>query len=342
VKNLRIGPRIYLIVGILLVTGIVSLAIAYQGMTEIRTTYDRTFTDRAPVARVIDNIRIGVPEERSQINSLLVPDHKKTWYAQQIKDARQVHKDFDGYMADWESNATKGASPAEQKAFAELKPALNAWWDAIDEFVVHIEKWDKTGDANERQIAFKTKDDGKLDVTQKTMQAAVAKLVEVNTAENKRAQAEAKAEQQAAMTRLATIVGLLTLFGVGCAVVISGSITGPLTDAVKFADAVAAGDFSARVVTRTGGETGELTKAIEEMKDSLVTRMEQMHEVAALVELAADGVTGTAADVIDAAQASGDASLVEKGERLAKQAGNLKGALSAFGGGSSAKKADAA
>jgi len=68
------------------------------------------------------------------------------------------------------------------------------------------------------------------------------------------------------------------------------------------------------------------------MKESLVARVDQMREVAATVEIAADGVTGTAAEVIDVAGKAGNEELVTAGEKLAHQAGNLKRALESFKG----------
>jgi methyl-accepting chemotaxis protein len=206
-----------------------------------------------------------------------------------------------------------------------------------------MKNWAATGNAADRKAAFDSNNDGAVDKTTKAVQGVLADMVKINATENAKALAEAEAEQRSAMTRLVLVVGLLTLAGVVFAIAISASITRPLKGAVRFAEAVAHGDYTARVAEHTGGETGELTKAVEEMKESLVGRVEQLHEVAAaVVELAADGVSDTAGDVIDAARASGDADLVSKGERLAKQAGNLKGALSAFGCDGASQKATAA
>jgi methyl-accepting chemotaxis protein len=342
VKNLRIGPRIYLIVGILLITGMVAIGIAYQGMTEIRATYNRAYTDRAPVSRVLENIRSTFPDMNLQIWTMLVPDMPKTFVSQQASDTVGMRASMQGFIADWEKNAVKGASSAEQAKFKELTAAMQPWFTALDDYSAHMKNWAATGNAADRKAAFDSNNDGAVDKTTKAVQGVLADMVKINATENAKALAEAEAEQRSAMTRLVLVVGLLTLAGVVFAIAISASITRPLKGAVRFAEAVAHGDYTARVAEHTGGETGELTKAVEEMKESLVGRVEQLHEVAAVVELAADGVSDTAGDVIDAARASGDADLVSKGERLAKQAGNLKGALSAFGSDGASQKATAA
>jgi methyl-accepting chemotaxis protein len=189
--------------------------------------------------------------------------------------------------------------------------------------------WARTGNTAERAIAFASNNtSGAVDMTTSAVEEALGTLVEVNAAENKKAVTEAAAEQSAALWRLGIAGAAVILIGLVAAVLIASSITRPLKQAVVFADAVAGGDLDARIEEHSGAEVGDLTRAVQQMKESLVLRMNQMREVAATVELAAEGVSSTATDVMNEAHAAGNESLAAKGEKLASQAGNLMKALS--------------
>jgi methyl-accepting chemotaxis protein len=330
--NLRIGPRVYIIVAIMVLVGVIAFAMAYQGMNDVRATYDNVTRDRAPVTRVIDNIRAAIPDMNLQVFSVLIPEFPKSFIDQQINDMGTMEKDYRAVLADWDKNGAKGASPKEQKLFTQLKADSDAWFTTIHEYAANIQTWSNTGDAAAKAAAFASNDSGAVDASTKKLQATLALLMKANATENKTVAAEAVAAQDAALMRLALTVGLTLLVGLILAVVIASSITRPVHEAVAFADDVAAGNLSAKIEKHPGGEMGDLTRAIESMKESLVARVEQMREVAATVEIAADGVTDTAAEVIDVAGKAGNADLVMAGEKLAHQAGNLKRALDSFKG----------
>ncbi|MDY0107174.1 MAG: methyl-accepting chemotaxis protein, partial [Giesbergeria sp.] len=81
----------------------------------------------------------------------------------------------------------------------------------------------------------------------------------------------AKARAQADSARLLLLVlGLIGLAcGVALAVWITRSITAPLSEAVRVAQAVASGDLSTRVEVRSSDETGQLLQALKDMNESL-------------------------------------------------------------------------
>jgi HAMP domain-containing protein len=61
------------------------------------------------------------------------------------------------------------------------------------------------------------------------------------------------------------------------------SIAGPLAKARLFAGQVRAGDLTARIERHQDDEIGDLTQAVEQMKDSVVARLDTMREVAGVV-----------------------------------------------------------
>jgi methyl-accepting chemotaxis protein len=326
---MKVGPRIYVIVALMVIGTLAIIGIAQVGMSDIRATYDRAFTSRAPIARVIDEFRSTVPDTKLQVWSLLVPDMPAEFVNQQLTDMSALKQSFVDYEADWANNAAPAASAEEKAAFDTLKTATDEMWVAIDEYNIHMWIWAKTGNTAERAIGFASNNtSGAVDVTTTAVEDALVGLVEANAAENKKAVSEAAAEQSAALMRLGLAGAAVILIGLIAAVLIANSITKPLKQAVAFADSVAGGDLDARIEKHSGAEVGELTRAVQQMKESLVMRVNQMHEVAATVELAAEGVSSTATDVMNEARAAGNESLAAKGEKLASQAGNLVKALS--------------
>ena len=69
---------------------------------------------------------------------------------------------------------------------------------------------------------------------------------------------------------LITMGVLAVLMGIGFAWWITRSITGPIRDAVKVAETVAAGDLSSIITAQGRDETGQLMHALKTMNDSLV------------------------------------------------------------------------
>ena len=69
---------------------------------------------------------------------------------------------------------------------------------------------------------------------------------------------------------LITMGMLAVLMGIGFAWWITRSITGPIRDAVKVAETVAAGDLSSVITVQGRDETGQLMHALKTMNDSLV------------------------------------------------------------------------
>lgn len=81
---------------------------------------------------------------------------------------------------------------------------------------------------------------------------------------------------------------------------ITGSIRTELNAAVATSSAIAGGDLSAKFAAHPSDEIGDLTRSVEKMRDSLVTRIDTLKEVGATVGVMADDVNSTAGDVVAA------------------------------------------
>ena len=96
---------------------------------------------------------------------------------------------------------------------------------------------------------------------------ALSKLKEDNAAKASKATTELYQTSRALM--LAFIFGALAL-GIMLGILISRSITRPLGEAVKTANAVAAGDLTSKIEVGSRDETGQLLEALKTMNENLV------------------------------------------------------------------------
>ena len=78
------------------------------------------------------------------------------------------------------------------------------------------------------------------------------------------------AQYRSGRTMLITLGVLAIVLGIGCAVLITRSITGPLAEAVRVASTVSSGDLTSRIVVASRDETGQLMGALKGMNEQLV------------------------------------------------------------------------
>ncbi|WP_293779401.1 methyl-accepting chemotaxis protein [uncultured Oxalicibacterium sp.] len=109
--------------------------------------------------------------------------------------------------------------------------------------------------------------------------------------------------------------GLAVLFAVGCAFIITRSITRPLNDAVRIASAVAAGNLTVRIHNTSRDETGSLLTALKAMSDNL-------HRIVSEVRISTDTINTASGEI-----ASGNLDLSSRTEQ---QAGALEETASAM------------
>ncbi|SNT34577.1 methyl-accepting chemotaxis protein [Noviherbaspirillum humi] len=95
--------------------------------------------------------------------------------------------------------------------------------------------------------------------------------VVINQAEQEMAGAAAAVHDIIAQSRnLIVLAAALALaFGVGLALILSRSITAPISSAVAFAKQVSVGDLTARVEVESSDETGQLLQALQDMNGNL-------------------------------------------------------------------------
>ncbi|CDG84025.1 methyl-accepting chemotaxis protein [Janthinobacterium agaricidamnosum] len=88
--------------------------------------------------------------------------------------------------------------------------------------------------------------------------------------------AQIKARYESGRLLLLSLGLAAIVLGIACAYWITRSITGPITKAVKVAEAVSAGDLTSDIVVDSRDETGQLMTALKNMNDNLVNIVGQV------------------------------------------------------------------
>jgi len=138
---------------------------------------------------------------------------------------------------------------------------------------------------------------------------ALRELNEYEEKLNAATETEANRAYASAQIWMLALVGASLLFGIGAALLITRSITGPIQRAVEVAETVAAGDLTSHIVADSRDETGQLMGALKRMNASLV-------EVVSTVRSSSDSIATGASEI-----ATGNADLSQRTE---EQASNLQ------------------
>ena len=133
-----------------------------------------------------------------------------------------------------------------------------------------------------RSRVFKEKAAGNLDVAKQLYEsemvgkrtaylASMAKLAETQRVLLDEAGAEVGRQYQSGSVMLIALGALAILLGVSCAILITRSITVPLSEAVRVATTVSAGDLTSNIVVDRRDETGQLMGALKGMNEHLLS-----------------------------------------------------------------------
>lgn len=122
-----------------------------------------------------------------------------------------------------------------------------------------------------------------IDASLKAMRAsyevhrkAIDKVVELTNQRNAADEIASKKRIDSTVILLVVIFGASLAISIFITVMISRSLTGPLTAAVKIAQVVASGDLTSKIEVDYQDETGELLQALKEMNDNLVKIVSNM------------------------------------------------------------------
>jgi methyl-accepting chemotaxis protein len=179
-------------------------------------------------------------------------------------------------------------SETEKKLFAEVGSARKSYIALRDELF----KLKRAGDAS-AAVIFDTKFIPAL----KSYEGAVQAFVDSYSRTQQAAHAEAQAAAGRTLGVLAVFGGIFVLFAAGMAFMLTRSITRPVADAVRVAEALARGDLSQKIEVKSGDEMGRLLSALKEMVEQLVQIVGGIQKSADTINVASREIAAGNADL---------------------------------------------
>ena len=278
-KNMKIGARMgigFAVVVVLLV------AIAAFGLTRLSALNQGTeliVKDRliklALATKITDNVNVIA---RSLRNSIL------------LSDPAQIKKESDRIQASRKA-IVESMDKLDQILTTEKGKALFKEAKAIRvEYVRQTDRFLKLAEEGKKEEGVKLLM-GDVRTVQQQYFTALENLEAYLTELMDKAAADAEAQY-----RLASMVMIgLTIAAVIAAVLIaffvSRSITMPVGEAVKVAEAVAAGDLTQRIEVHSSDETGQLMQALKKMNDGLLKMVGQIRAGSDTIATASTQIT---------------------------------------------------
>jgi methyl-accepting chemotaxis protein len=257
VNNLKIGTRLALGFGIVLVLAIViavaglwrlhSVAEATREMMDLPLTKERLASDWARY--VSGGIYRTSGVAKSSDPSLTA------FFAKATKDGTQISSDIINKL----EPLLKGED--EKAVYARILANRGAYLSGRDS-VMKLKAEER---ADEAAKVFEEKFIPAAD----TYQALLEQFVAVQRKELDRTAAELNRIEEDSREHVGMLSALVVLLGALCAWVITRGITRPMATAVAAARRVAAGDLTGRIDVTSSDETGQLLDALKGMNESL-------------------------------------------------------------------------
>jgi methyl-accepting chemotaxis protein len=282
-KNLKIGMRLGLGFGIVLLLLAILSVIAYSRVQMLNQEMDDMVKDKFPKTvwanDIIENVNVVA---RAARNVLLMknPDEVKKEF-ERISEARKVVSER---FAQLEKTVT---SEAGKKLIADALNLRKEFIADLDKFV-DIARSGKTEEATTHLL-------NEVRKSQLDYMTSINKLTDFQTElMNKAGEQADKAADQAA-TLILTLALAAFLIGIGFAIWVTRSITQPVNEAVAAANALAEGDLTVRIDVQGKDEVGQLMTAMQAMVGKL-------GEIIGEVRSAADNLSNASGQVSATAQ----------------------------------------
>jgi methyl-accepting chemotaxis protein len=280
-KNLKIGVRlitgfatVLVLLGVVAFLSITRLAALSEEVTDIvEDKYPKTI-------QAIDVVRALNMVSQINRNLLLITDPAEI--QSQMTRMAEARKTITDNIARLEETVT---SDEGKKLLATMNSRRAAYVEQLNKFLPMVQ-------TNQREAAVKFLYTDMRGVTSGYIES-VRTLIDYQDALMVKAGKHATEVYESSRTLLITLSIAAILLGIFFALLITRSITRPVSEAVIIADKIAEGDFSMKIDTSAKDEVGQLLSAL----DKAVTAVKNMSaEASRLAQAAVDGKLSTRAD----------------------------------------------
>jgi methyl-accepting chemotaxis protein len=257
--NMKIGKRMALGFGLILLIMVVLIWEGISGMSDINKNLDRIVK--------VNNVRIDLCTDVIadlngifiNIRNIVISDDtaKKNDYLQRIEKFRS---DYNEKLKKAEEMTSKDDKKAFE-IFANIKNAMTAV-SPLNNKVIELAMANKSADAG-ALLSMEAAPAGRK------MAEEVDKLSDHNQERNKMRYEEAVKEYTSSRNLMFGLGGVALLIGIVTAIFLTRGIVTPLNEAVRVANSLAQGDLTISVESKSKDETGVMMAAMASMVDKL-------------------------------------------------------------------------
>jgi methyl-accepting chemotaxis protein len=257
-SNLKIGTRLGVTIGIQLVLMVVMGLMGFISLMKTHEATDMVYQAQRRVTLATDWVR--TLESHQEVLTAYVRTYNPV-ESQRLEALINAHtrrvleldKEFQGI-----------STPEGLAILSQVNLLAMAYREARNELATL-----KQRNSTEDLYLMHTLNEQRLSPGLRAYAAEVQKLAEVSRTETEEASAAARStwERGRVVLILCTVISLSA--GVMLGITITRSITRPIAQAVKLADAVAAGDLSQHLESNARDETGQLLRALSAMSERL-------------------------------------------------------------------------
>jgi len=263
-KNLRIGSRLGLGFGVVLLLLVVLTTISVWRMQNASA-----LTDRLVNVSISNQHLVAEWQKIIELNSVR---SEAVW---KFDDAA-AQQSFKDEIA---ASTVRAAELQKLVGAGLLKPASKAQFAAVlavrDSYVTVRKQVFAAKEAGNLTLGKQLFDNSMHPKAQAYL-AELGKLADIQQTNLAQTAAGIQASYESARAQLITLGTLAVLFGIGFAVWITRSITGPIRDALHVAETVSNGDLTSAIVVDSSDETGQLMQALKVMNGNLVNIVGQV------------------------------------------------------------------
>jgi methyl-accepting chemotaxis protein len=256
-SNLRIGTRLALGFAVAIIIMLIMSLVGISRIQEVAARTDQLVTDRYAKVTLLNDMRSQVNRGAQAVrNAMLTPDAAQTQeFLRQMADADRAGGESAAKMA--KSDLT----PDVRAVFDQQNTAYFAYKERLDKAIAQYRGGDREGAA---QALF-----ANVIPAQTVYFRHLDELLKVQRELMTRDAEAATASAQAATTLMLVLLVLATVISVVIGWLITRSVTGPVGEAVRIAETVAAGDLTAQIVSTRKDEMGRLLGALGDMTAAL-------------------------------------------------------------------------
>ena len=281
-KNLRIGMRLGLGFGtVLLLLAIISV-VAFLRINEIAAGLEKVVDDRFPkvmvLTEVLENVNVNA---RAMRNSLLVatPEEAQKEMARIVEARKAIGDRFDKLEKSINSEAGK-------KVLGKAQEVRKVFVADLDKFT-ELQKASKKPEAIELLV-------GKIRKSQADYIKGVNDLMQFQADLMKKAGDDAKAVAAASERLIISLALAAMLIAIGFAYWVTRSITRPMNESVAAANALSEGDLTVKIAVVAEALTEQLKQAMQKLVGKLAHIIGEVRGSADALSSASQQVSSTA------------------------------------------------